>query len=171
MVQIKNRSEVLNDVIKKGKKHPKNWNAVFSKDTKLMSNDYYLMNPNIGIFMLKEYQKNPYEIKGIGGKVARRIDDEIINKVSQKSGDFGIIQGDFNKIYKNINRGVKPKEIFDSAIKGKKDYGLKIPIKGKASNSDEAYKYINNELSEGKKKIDEKFEKIASDEGLYSSYD
>jgi len=59
-VKIKKRNEILNDVIRDGKRHPKNWRAVFGKDKTLLSDDYYLFNPEIGIYLLKEYKKNPF---------------------------------------------------------------------------------------------------------------
>jgi len=77
MVKIKKRNEILNDVIRDGKKYPKDWKAVFGKDDKNLSRDYYIFNPNTGIYLLKEYEKNPYEIKGIGGKIARHVDEHI----------------------------------------------------------------------------------------------
>ena len=170
-VKIKSRNEVLNDVIKEGKKHPKNWKAVFGKDSKNLSNDYYIFNPNIGIFLLKEYQKNPYEIKGVGGKIGRQIDEDIEIKVSKYANDFGIIQGDYRKILKNLEKGIEPKEIFNAAIKGKKDFGLSMPIRGQASSHKEVFNDIHNEYSLKQKKLDSKFEEIAKDDGLYNSYE
>ena len=169
-MKIKSRNEVLNDVIRDGKKHPKGWKAVFGEDKTRFSRDYYLLNRDIGIYFLKEYNKNPFEVKGIGGKIARRVDDEIDAEISKKSGDFGIMQGDFQKILKNLEKGIKPDKIFNSAVKGKKDYGLKIPVRGKASSSKEVFGNIKNNLSDKHNKIDSKVEKMASDDGLYNSY-
>lgn len=170
-MKIKNRNEVLNDVIRDGEKHPKGWKAVFGEDKTCFSRDYYLLNRDIGIYFLKEYNKNPFEVKGIGGKIARRVDDGIDAEISKKSGDFGIMQGDFQKILKNLEKGIKPDKIFNSAVEGKKDYGLKIPVRGNASSSKEAFRNIKNNLSDKHKKIDSKVEKMASDDGLYKSYD
>lgn len=170
-MKIKNRNEILKDVIKEGKKNPKNWRAVFGKDEKRFSRDYYLFNPDSGIFLLKEYEKNPFETKGIGGKIARYVDQDIETKISKYSGDFGIIQGDFAKIYKNIGKGIKPEKIYNAALKGKKDYGLTIPIKGHASSSSDIFNGMRNILSNKQKTLDSKFEKLASDDGLYKSYD
>lgn len=171
MVKIKPRNEILNDVIRDGKNYPKDWKAVFGKDNKLLSNDYYIFNPNTGIYLLKEYEKSPFEIKGIGGKVARRIDEDIEAKLSKYAGDFGIVQGDFRKILKNLEKGIEPQKIFDAALKGKRDLGITIPVRGHASSSREVFDDIHNDLTTKQKKLDSKFEKIASDDGLYSSYD
>jgi len=169
-VKIKSRNEILNDVVKEGKKYPTNWKAVFGKDKKRLSRDYYIFNPNIGIYLLKEYEKNPFEIKGLGGKIARNIDDDIEADISKNAGDFGIIQGDFQKIIKNIQRGIKPDNIFNEAIKGKKDLGITIPVRGKASSSKEKFQNLNQVLLNNRKKINSKIEKIANEDGLYNQY-
>ena len=171
MVKVKSRNEVLNDVICDGKKYPKDWKAVFGKDNKRLSKDYYIFNPDVGIYLLKEYEKNPFEVKGIGGKIARHIDEDIEDEISKYAGDFGIIQGDFKKIIKNLEKGIKPDKIFDAAIKGKDDLGLRIPVRGHASASKEVFDDICNNLSAKQKKLDEKLEKMASDDGLYISYE
>lgn len=170
-MKIKSRNEILNDVVRDGKKYPKGWNAVFGRDNKLLSDDYYVFNQETGVYLLKEYQKNPFEMKGIGGKIARHVDEDIEAQITKHNGDFGIIQGDFKKIYRNLEKGIKPEKIFDAAIKGKKDLGLKMPIKGKASSSEDTFSNIKNELTPLGKKIDKRFEKTASDDGLYKSYD
>ena len=171
MVKIKTRNEILNDVIREGKKYPKDWKAVFGKDNKSLSKDYYIFNPNIGIYLLKEYEKNPFEIKGIGGKITRHVDEDIDTEISKYAGDFGIIQGDYRKILKSLEKGIKPQKILDAAFKGKKDLGLSMPVKGHAYSSKEIFDNIHNILSTKHKKLDKKFEEIATDDGLYSPYD
>ena len=132
-MKIKSRNEILKDVIKEGKKHPKDWKAIFGKDEKRFSRDYYIFNPNIGIYLLKEYQKNPYEIKGIGGKIARKVDEDIETKISKYSGDFGIIQGDFTKVLKNIENSYELSKFnslnFEALLDNKKGlYSIRVDI-------------------------------------------
>lgn len=170
-MKIKTRLEILNDVIRDAKKHPKGWKAVFGKDKERLSQDYYIFHPNIGIYLLKEYYKNPFEVKGIGGKIARYVDDEIDNEISKYSNNFGIIQGDIQKILKNVEKGIPPQKILDAAIKNKgKKYGMSIPLRGQSSASEDSFKNLHNTLSNKQKKLDSKLEKTASNDGLYSSY-
>lgn len=168
-MKIKTRTEILKDIIKQGKKFPKNWGVLFGKDPNLHSNDYYIFNPGVGIYLLKEYQKNPYELKGVGGKIARHIDEGIEAEISKKDGEFGIIQSDFQKILKNLERGIQPEKIFKAAMKGK-NLGIKMPVRGKASSSEKIFNDLKSELASKQKKIDEKFERIASEDDLYKSY-
>lgn len=147
------------------------WKAVFGKDKTNLSRDCYIFNPNKGVYLLKEFEKNPYEIKGLGGLVARHLDEDIQSEISKYAGDFGILQGDFKKIFKNLKKGIEPQEIFDAAISGKKDLGISLPVRGHASSSKDLFDDIRNNLLTKQKKIDEKFKKIATDEGFYQSYE
>ncbi len=165
----KPRNEILNDIIRDSKKYPNGWKAAFGRDKKLFSNDYYIFNPEVGIYLLKEYQKNPYQVTGIGSKIARNIDDEIDAKFDKDLGNFGIIQGNFKKIIKSIEMGIQPQKIFQEGVKGK-DLGITVPVKGKALTSDRAFKALQQTFESKQKKLNEKFEKIAAEDGLYSSY-
>ncbi len=169
-VKIKVRNDILKDIIRDGKKHPKGWNAAFGKDSTSFSHDCYIFHPNIGIYLLKEYNKNPFEVKGVGSKLARRIDEDIEEQMRKKSGDFGIMQGDLRKILTNINRGVHPEQILNSAIKGE-DLGLTIPVRGRASTSENTFHSLKSTFSCQQKKLEACFEKMVSDDGLYSSYE
>jgi len=169
-MKIKNRNELLSDIIKDAKNHPKNWKAVYGKDTSQLSSDYYLFHPHVGLYFLKEYEKNPYIRKGVGGKIARHVDDDLEKSIIKSSSDFGIIQGDIHKIASNISKGVHPNNIIDAAIKGK-DMGLRIPLRGKISHANESYTNIKEQLKPSRKKVDTAFEKMAKKEGLYQSYD
>ena len=168
-MKIKSRNETLNDIIRDSKKYPNGWKAAFGKDDLLFSHDYYIFNPNVGIYLLKEYHKNPYNVKGLGTKIARHIDQDIQEKISGKSGDFGIIQGNIKKIVKNIDRGVHPQKIFEEGLKGR-DLGIKMPLKGKASTSKDAFNHLQATFSLKQKRLNSKFEKMVSDDGIYSSY-
>jgi hypothetical protein len=170
-LKIKNRHEILNDVIRDAKRYPRGWKAVLGQDLISQSRDCYIINSNVGIYFLKEYEKNPFELKGIGSKIARQVDEDIDAKISKYAGNFGIIQGDINKITQSIKKGIKPNEIFKAAVKeSKKDYGVTIPMKGKASLNMDTFKEIRSNLINNQKKVDSKFEKILSKEGIYNSY-
>ncbi len=170
-MKIKKRNEILNDVIHEGKKFPDGWNAISGKDKKRLSRDYYLFHPKAGMYLLKEYRKNPFQINGVGGKIARKIDQDIETDFKKNQGDFGIVQGNFQKILKNLEKGIKPQSILDSAIHRKKDLGIKIPVRGKVNSSKKVFENIDMNKNKNKKKIDNKFEKIAYDDGLYKGFD
>ena len=85
------------------------------------------------------------------------------DKLQLKTYDF-VLHGDEARNYK-IDK------IPATAVVGKKDYGISIPVRGKASASKNAFNNLHQTLSTKQKKLDIKFEKIATDDGLYKSYD
>jgi hypothetical protein len=169
-VKIKSRNDILKNIIQDGKKHPTGWNAAFGKDTTLFSHDCYIFHPNIGIYLLKEYNKNPFETKGVGSKLARNIDEDIEEQMMKKPGNFGIIHGDIQKIITNINRGIPPEQILTSAVNGG-NLGITIPVRGHASTSKDTFHCLKQTFSPQQKKLENCFEKMVSDDGLYTSYE
>jgi hypothetical protein len=169
-VKIKTRQQILTDLIKESRQHPKGWKATFGRDPRILSNDCYIFNPEIGIYLIKEYQKNPYQTKGIGSKIARNIDTDIEEKISQQSGDFGIIQGNIQRFIENVNKGIHPSTIFKEGLKGN-DLGIKIPLKGKASVSKDAFHYLHDACTQKQKKLNKECENMMAKDGVYSSYD
>ena len=169
-MKIKARHDILRDIIRDGKKYPNGWHAAFGKDSSLLSHDCYIFHPQIGIYLLKEYNKNPFEVKGIGLKLARHIDQDIEEQVTQKSGNFGIIQGDVRRILANVNRGIPPQQIFTSAMRGE-DLGITIPVQGHASASKDTFHSLKGTFSSQQRKLESRFEKMVTDDGLYTSYE
>ena len=112
---IKNRQEILSDIIKDSKNHTTNWKAIFGRDTHLLSKDYYLFHPKVGVYFIKEYQQSPFIQKGVGGKIIRHVDEDLEKTIKTFSGDFGIIQGDIRKIASHLQQGRKPVDIIDAA--------------------------------------------------------
>lgn len=168
-MKIKSRTELLKDIIKDAKKHPTGWRAIFGRDQQRLSTDYYIFHPHVGLYLLKEYTKNPFSPKGIGGKIVRHVDEDIVNEISRYSGDFGIIQSDIKKIASNLQMGVQPDQILSAAFQGK-DLGLTIPVRGQASSENDSFRYLHENLSTKQRKIDLKFEKLAAEDGLYDAY-
>ena len=46
-----------------------------------------------------------------------------------------------------------------------------MPLKGKASSSKDSFEYLHNTFSQKQKKLNDKFEEIATEDGLYNSYE
>jgi len=169
-MKLKKRNELLNDIIHQGKKYPTGWMASFTKNQHHLSDDYYVHHPKVGLFYLKEYQKNPFQKRGVGGKIARKIDEDVTENLRKQAHRFGIIQSDINTLSKNMNKGISPEEILQGMLQGK-NKGLTMPIKGRATDSHESIQQIKNHGKQNQKKINTHFETIAKEEGLYTSYD
>lgn len=169
-MKIKTRNELLTDIIHHGKKHPTGWMASFSKNYHYLSNDYFLHHPKVGLFYLKEYQKNPFEQVGVGGKVARKIDEDAIEELRKHADHFGIIQGDVRKITEHVKKGVSPDEIIQGMLTGK-NMGMSMPVKGKATQSSESIETVKNHGKNLQQRVDYRFQQMAKEQGLYTSYD
>ena len=100
-MKIKSRNEILNDIIRDAEKTPRGWKAVFGKDNERLSRYYYIFHPNIGIYLLKEYQKNPFEVTGVGEKIARQVDEDANGYKSKRAAEYPSIPDQLDDIYHN----------------------------------------------------------------------
>lgn len=67
------------------------WRAVAGDRQKGIGEDLYLGHPAVGLFQLKTYAKNPYQVRGVGSKVARKIDEDIESYLPEQSdGRFAV---------------------------------------------------------------------------------
>ncbi len=168
-LKIKPRNTILHEIITDAKHYPENWNATFGRDHDLLSYDCYISHPDVGVYLLKEHLKNPFETQGVGAKIARHLDDDIQKTIQKNTGQFGIVQGNIQKILNNIQHGIPPEMILEAALKGN-DLGLRIPLKGRATQSKNTFTVVHNNFAKQRKQLDTKFEKLMIDEGAYNSY-
>jgi hypothetical protein len=85
--------DVLSDVVE-SKADPKGWRAVSGNRRRGIGEDLYIGHPRAGVFQVKTYAKNPFEVKGVGSRVARRLDDEIDPLFpSEVGGRFAVQRG------------------------------------------------------------------------------
>ena len=169
-LKIKARDDILQDIIRAAKHHPDGWNATFGKDHRSLAHEYYITHPSVGMFVVKEFEKNPFTRKGLGAKLVRHIDEDIQDHLQRNTSDFGILQGNIRKIVYNIKRGIPPETIFEAALQGD-DLGLSIPVKGIASRSEQTYQFVHDAMVSQQKHLDTSFERLLADEGMFASYD
>ena len=75
-MRVREWQDVVRDVIEQDV-DPDDWRAIAGPRNRGVGEDLYLGHPNSGVYVLKTYTKNPYELKGVGSRVARSLDDEI----------------------------------------------------------------------------------------------
>ncbi|MCU4739858.1 hypothetical protein [Natronoglomus mannanivorans] len=75
-MRIREWQDILEDVTDRDV-DPDGWRAVAGDRAGGVGEDMYLGHPRAGVFFLKTYAKNPFEVRGVGTQVARRLDDEI----------------------------------------------------------------------------------------------
>ncbi|WP_224268711.1 hypothetical protein [Haloprofundus salinisoli] len=68
------------------------WRAVAGRRREGVGEDLVLGHPSRGVFFLKTYAKNPYEIRGVGTRVARKVDDGIepLLPTRESTGRFAV---------------------------------------------------------------------------------
>jgi hypothetical protein len=70
---------------------PSGWRAVGGNREGGLGEDLYLGHPGVGVYQLKTYAKNPFEVRGVGTQVARQVDDDIQPYFpAEGSGHFGV---------------------------------------------------------------------------------
>lgn len=75
-MRVREWQDVVRDVVE-ADVTPEDWRAIAGPRQGGVGEDLYLAHPGAGVYVLKTYSKNPYELRGVGGQVARSLDDEI----------------------------------------------------------------------------------------------
>jgi AcrR family transcriptional regulator len=75
-MRIRDWQDILEDVTERDT-DPDGWRAIAGQRRQGVGEDLYLGHPSVGLYQLKTYAKNPYEVRGVGARVARKIDDGI----------------------------------------------------------------------------------------------
>lgn len=75
-MQLKDLRGVIDEI--KGKDvSPSGWRAVGGKRGTGPGDDLFLAHPEGGVYLIKAYAKNPFQVKGVGTEVARKVDEEV----------------------------------------------------------------------------------------------
>lgn len=91
-MRVREWQDIVSEVVDE-KVDPDGWRAVGGDRSGGPGEDLYLGHPNSGVYVLKTYAKNPFEVKGVGTQVARSLDDEIGEFLPPKdhaSGRFAV---------------------------------------------------------------------------------
>jgi len=75
-MRVREWQDILDDV-SEGSVDPDGWRAVAGQRRDGVGEDLYLGHPGVGVYHLKTYAKNPYDVRGVGAKVAQSLDDEL----------------------------------------------------------------------------------------------
>lgn len=75
-MRVRDWQDLVSDVVDRDV-DPADWRAVAGPRQRGIGEDLYLAHPAVGLYQLKTYAKNPFEVRGLGGRLARSLDDEI----------------------------------------------------------------------------------------------
>lgn len=91
-MRVREWSDIVGDVVESDA-DPADWRAVGGDRETGVGEDLYLGHPEVGLFQLKTYAKNPYEVKGVGTRVARKVDEDLAPLLPQETnGRFAVQQ-------------------------------------------------------------------------------
>jgi hypothetical protein len=71
---------------------PDGWRAVAGQRRNGVGEDLYVGHPAAGVYHLKTYAKNPFEVKGVGTQVARKVDGDVdsLLPTADEGGRFAV---------------------------------------------------------------------------------
>jgi hypothetical protein len=73
-MRVRDWQDVLADVADEGT-DAEGWRAVGGRRADGVGEDLYVGHPSVGVYLVKTYARNPYEVEGVGTRVARTVDD------------------------------------------------------------------------------------------------
>ncbi|MHA2227127.1 MAG: hypothetical protein ACXAC8_18065 [Candidatus Hodarchaeales archaeon] len=168
---IKSLQEILRDILKDGRKTPGEWKSISAPTRDRSGSDLLLFHPDTGpIYQVKAYEKNPYQITGIGSKLARDVDEDFLKLIQNRKtgGNIGILDLNYRIIKEALNEGTKIDQIFFNALKGNKNQGIDFVDLG------DSFKTRKQNpipiLTEEQKKLDDEYKRILRKEGKSSMY-
>lgn len=93
-MRVRDWQDILGDVVESGAESS-DWRAVSGDRRGGIGEDLFVGHPSVGVFHLKTFAKNPYEVQGVGSRVARKLDDELepLFPEADSAGRFGVNQG------------------------------------------------------------------------------
>ncbi|UCG01123.1 MAG: hypothetical protein JSW11_16085 [Candidatus Heimdallarchaeota archaeon] len=168
---IKSLQEILKDILKEGRKTPGEWKTLLAPTSDRFGSDLLLFHPTTGpIYQVRAYEKNPFQMTGMGTRIARNVDEDFLKLIRRKKshGNLGILDLDYRIIREALTEGTKLDQIFLNALKGKKDQGIEFVNLGDAfrSRSERPLPL----LTDNQKKLDKEYKRLLKREGKTSMY-
>ena len=102
-MRVRNWQDVLQELISKDS-DPQKWRAISGIRSGGIGEDLYLCHPGAGLYHLKTYAKNPFEVQGVGVQLVHKIDEGISDQFPRE------VDGRF-AIHKPISEGVEVKKV------------------------------------------------------------
>ena len=87
-MRVREWKDILQDVVERDV-DPDGWRAAGGTRADGVGEDLYVGHPSAGVYHLKTYAKNPFQVRGVGARVARSLDDEIGSYLPQERSREG----------------------------------------------------------------------------------
>jgi hypothetical protein len=91
-MRVRDWQDILESVVESDA-DPGGWRAVGGDRATGIGEDLFVGHPDAGVYQLKTYAKNPFQVEGVGGRVARQIDEDLAPLFpDENAGRFGVQQ-------------------------------------------------------------------------------
>ncbi len=171
-MRIKSLQEILREIMQEGKKNPGEWKTIHAPTPDRSGSDLLLFHPQVGpIYQIRAYEKNPYNIQGMGTRISREVDEDFLRLVENQKikGNTGILDINYRILKKCLNEGKKIDKIFLKALLGERnDQGLEFLNLG-SSYGTSGQKPIPN-ITDEQKKLDKHYKRLVKEDGKTSMY-
>jgi hypothetical protein len=93
-MRVRDWQDIVAEVVEEDA-DPDDWRAVGGDRSTGVGEDMFLGHPAAGVFQLKTYAKNPFEVQGVGTRVARKVDEDLDPLFPERDADgrFAVQQG------------------------------------------------------------------------------
>jgi hypothetical protein len=93
-MRVRDWQDILEDVVD-STAEAGDWRAVAGDRRGGPGEDMFLGHPSVGVFQLKTFAKNPFEVQGVGSRVARTVDEDLepLFPAADDGGRFGVNDG------------------------------------------------------------------------------
>ena len=93
-MRVHDWQDIIEDVVESDA-DGSDWRAVAGDRRGGPGEDMFLGHPSVGVFQLKTFAKNPYEVQGVGSRVARKVDEDLDPLFPDRDagGRFGVNDG------------------------------------------------------------------------------
>ncbi|MDY6819555.1 MAG: hypothetical protein SVG88_12920 [Halobacteriales archaeon] len=177
-MRIREWQDIVEDVVESNA-DPDDWRAISGARANGVGEDMYLGHPRDGVYQLKTYAKNPFEVKGYGTRIARKIDEDIEPYFpTQSEGRFAVQtppedEGEAEEKARNLEETIKahadapttPDALFDDMMEALDSpaYG---PIEHDQTDRPEPLDDLSNTFEEAEELLETEFEDLVEDDGV-----
>ena len=93
-MRVHDWQDIIEDVVESDA-DGSDWRAVAGDRRGGPGEDMFLGHPSAGVYQLKTFAKNPHEVRGVGSRVARKVDEDLDPLFPDRDagGRFGVNDG------------------------------------------------------------------------------
>ncbi|PWI47352.1 hypothetical protein CEE45_12215 [Candidatus Heimdallarchaeota archaeon B3_Heim] len=167
---MKDLQTILREIMREGKKSPGEWKSIAAPTRGNTGTDLLLFHPISGpIFQVRAYEKNPYQMQGIGTRISRSIDEDFLKLIDKRkqSGDLGILDLNFKLLQRSMKEGGNIDKILFNALTGQKNQGIDYLNLGNSFTRPQNPLPL---LTDEQKRLDKEFKRLVKRDGKDSMF-